>query len=130
VYEAFDAWWRQLSATMDTDRDGTVGRAEFVAATIAAVDRDPGYLEHGLHLAVRAMFRAADADGSGHLCADEYRALFGGSRVHPAELNHGFRELDADGDGRITEEEFVRAFTDYFTARAETAAGTRMFGRP
>ncbi|WP_049578372.1 EF-hand domain-containing protein [Streptomyces sp. SBT349] len=130
VYTAFDTWWRHMAATMDTDGDGRISRAEFTAATLSGVDRDPAHLAEGLHVAVRAMFRAADTDGGGHLCADEYRALFGGSRVHPAELNEGFRALDADGDGRITEEEFVRAFTDYFSARAGTTAGSRMFGRP
>ncbi|RKN04892.1 EF-hand domain-containing protein [Streptomyces radicis] len=129
VHAAFDTWWRQMSATMDADGDGRITRAEFVAATLAGVDRDPEYLTKGLHVAVRAMFRAADADGGGHLCADEYRALFGGTRVHPAELNDGFRELDVDGDGRITEEEFVLAFTGYFTGVGDSVPGARMFGR-
>ncbi|MFI9051936.1 oxygenase MpaB family protein [Streptomyces sp. NPDC053427] len=130
VYAAFDTWWQQIRSTMDADADGRVSRAEFVTAMLAGIDRDPDYLATGLHIAVHALFRAADADGSGHLCADEYRALFGGSRVHPAELNHGFRQLDADGDGQITEEEFVHAFTEYFTARADTTAGAQLLGRP
>ncbi|MFI7274556.1 oxygenase MpaB family protein [Streptomyces sp. NPDC049879] len=129
VRAAFDTWWRQMAETMDTGGDGRVSRAEFVRATLSGIDRDPACLERGLHVAVRAMFHAADTDGGGHLCADEYRALFGGTRVPPAELNDGFRQLDADGDGRITEAEFVRAFTDYFSARADTVAGARMLGR-
>ncbi|MFJ9416338.1 oxygenase MpaB family protein [Streptomyces sp. NPDC101227] len=130
VYDAFETWWQHMRATMDTDDDGHIDRTEFVQAVTAGVDRDPDYLDKGLHIAVRALFRAADSDGDGHLSPDEYRAVFGGSRVHPAELNHGFRQLDTDGDGRITEEEFVRGFTEYFTARTDIAAGSRLLGRP
>ncbi|WP_369393416.1 oxygenase MpaB family protein [Streptomyces sp. CG1] len=129
VYAAFDTWWEHIRTTMDTDDDGRVDRAEFVTAMLAGVDRDPGYLDQGLQVAVRALFQAADTDGSGYLSADEYRTVFGGSRVHPAELNHGFRQLDTDGDGRISEKEFLQAFTDYFTARTDTAAGSRLLGR-
>ncbi|GAA2742332.1 oxygenase MpaB family protein [Kitasatospora cinereorecta] len=130
LYAAFETWWQQLRTAMDADGDGTVDCEEFVSAMLAGVDRDPAYLEHGLVPAVRALFRAADADGGGHLCADEYRALFGGSRVHPAELNDGFRQLDTDGDGRISEEEFVTAFADFFTARTDAVAGAALLGRP
>ncbi|MEU3726679.1 oxygenase MpaB family protein [Streptomyces sp. NPDC031705] len=129
VYAAFEGWWRQLCRSADADGDGAVTCAEFVGAMLAGVDGDPAYLENGLVPAVRALFRAADADGSGHLGPDEYRALFGGPRVHPAELNDGFRELDADGDGRIDEEEFVAAFAQFFTARSEAVAGTALLGR-
>ncbi|MGW4892943.1 oxygenase MpaB family protein [Kitasatospora sp. NPDC004240] len=130
LYAAFETWWRQLRPAMDADGDGTVDCEEFVSAMLAGLDRDPAYLDLGLTPAVRALFRAADTDGSGHLCADEYRVLFGGSRVHPAELNDGFRQLDTDGDGRISEEEFVTAFADFFTARTDTVAGTALLGRP
>ncbi|MDH6539981.1 oxygenase MpaB family protein [Streptomyces sp. SPB4] len=129
VYAAFEGWWRQLRRAADADGDGGVDCREFVSAMLAGVDRDPAYLEKGLVPAVRALFRAADTDGSGYLGADEYRLLFGGPRVHPAELNDGFRELDADGDGRVEEAEFVAAFCDFFTARTDGAAGAGLLGR-
>ncbi|MFF3070862.1 oxygenase MpaB family protein [Kitasatospora sp. NPDC057936] len=130
VHTAFEGWWEQLRESMDADGDGEVSREEFVAATIAGCDRDPAYLEAGLLPALRAVFTAADTDGNGHLDADEYRAVFGGPRVHPAELSHGFRQLDTDGDGRITLDEFLRGFTAFFTARAPSTPGTWLLGRP
>ncbi len=129
VYDAFERWWEELRAGMDTDGDGRVSRAEYIAATLAGCDRDPAYLERGLLPALRAVFEAADADGDGLLDFAEYRVLFGGRRVHPAELSHGFRQLDTDGDGVITAAEFLRGFVDYFTARAPSAPGTQLLGR-
>ena len=130
VYAAFDTWWQHIRTTMDTDNDGRVDRAEFVTAMLAGTDQDPDYLAGGLHIALRALFHAADTDHSGHLCADEYRALFAGPHTHPAELSHGFRQLDTDGDGRITEAEFLHAFTSYFTAHTDNTAGNQLLGRP
>ncbi|MEU6894840.1 EF-hand domain-containing protein [Streptomyces sp. NPDC046557] len=51
---------------MDADGDGAVECAEFVSAMLKGVDKP----------AVGALFRTADTDGSGHLCADEYRVVF------------------------------------------------------
>ncbi|MGW2377077.1 oxygenase MpaB family protein [Kitasatospora sp. NPDC001683] len=130
LYRAFDGWWEQLRAAMDANGDGKVSREEFTAATLAGLDQDEAYLEQGLLPALRAVFVAADTDGSGVLEFDEYRAVFGGPRVHPAELSHGFRQLDTDGDGRITLEEFLRGFTEFFTARADSTSGAQLLGRP
>ncbi|MFC5667413.1 oxygenase MpaB family protein [Kitasatospora misakiensis] len=129
VYAAFEAWWEQLRAGMDADGDGRISRAEYIAATLAGCDRDPAYLEGGLLPALRAVFEAADTDGDGLLDFAEYRVLFDGRRVHPAELSYGFRQLDTDGDGVITGAEFLRGFVDFFTARAASAPGTQLLGR-
>ncbi|MEV7728853.1 EF-hand domain-containing protein [Streptomyces sp. NPDC087917] len=129
LYEAFETWWKHMCAGMDANGDGVVECAEFVSAMLGGIDRDAEYLDQGLKPAVRALFRTADTDGGGYLCADEYRVLFGGPRVHPAELNYAFRQLDVDGDGRVSEEEFVAAFVDFFTAREDTAAGVALLGR-
>ncbi|MER7043821.1 oxygenase MpaB family protein [Streptomyces jumonjinensis] len=135
VYAGFDAWWEELRRTMDTDGDGRISKAEFVAAAIAAHDRDPEHPHQqpqpqpGLRAALHAVFRAADTDRSGFIGADEYRVVFG-SRLHPAEISHGFRQLDRDGDGRLSEAEFVHGFTEFFTARGDLAAGSQLLGRP
>ncbi|WP_424216776.1 oxygenase MpaB family protein (plasmid) [Streptomyces sp. BI20] len=129
LYAAFETWWQRLRADADADGDGTVDREEFVRAMLGGLDRDPGYLEEGLHVALRALFRAADTDGSGRLGPDEYRVVFGGKRVHPAELTEGFRTLDADGDGSVDEDEFLAGFTAYFTARAALDPTADLFGR-
>ncbi|MFE7559240.1 oxygenase MpaB family protein [Kitasatospora sp. NPDC057500] len=129
VYAAFEEWWEQLRAGMDADGDGRISREEYIGATLAGCDRDPAYLEGGMLPALRAVFAAADADGDGLLDFAEYRVLFDGRRLHPAELSHGFRQLDTDGDGVITAAEFLRGFVDYFTARAPSASGTQLLGR-
>ncbi|OKJ03276.1 oxygenase MpaB family protein [Kitasatospora sp. CB01950] len=131
--------WRRIEHTVDSGRrlffsdqealQREIERLERSDRRISGVD-DQGRPYTALDPAVRAMFHAADADHSGQLCADEYRTLFGGTRVHPAELHHGFRQLDTDGDGWITEEECVGGFTEFFTARTGSVAGAQLLGRP
>lgn len=127
VYEAFDAWWEGLLA-LDGDGDGRISRAEFVAGAVASADADPGRLRDGLVRAMGAVFDAADSDGSGRMDMAEYRQVFG-PKLHPADLNQGFTEIDADGDGQLTKPEFTDALVQFFTARSEATAGTRLFGR-
>ncbi|NGN67199.1 DUF2236 domain-containing protein [Streptomyces sp. A7024] len=127
VYEAFDSWWEGL-LTLDGDGDGRITRDEFVAGVAGGADAGPGPLGDGLLRAMGAVFDAADSDGSGCLDMAEYRRVFG-PKLHPADLNQGFKEIDADGDGEITRAEFTDALVQYFTARGDVEAGTRLFGR-
>ncbi|MBC9712655.1 EF-hand domain-containing protein [Streptomyces sp. TRM66268-LWL] len=124
VYDAFDAWWAQLTA-LDTDGDGRVSREEFVAgATAGPAAEAPS----GLLSAMAAVFDAADTDHSGCLDLAEYRRVFG-PKLHPDDLARGFREIDRDGDGQITKTEFLDALGQFFTVRADAEAATRLFGR-
>ncbi|WP_329127118.1 oxygenase MpaB family protein [Streptomyces sp. NBC_01465] len=127
VYEAFDAWWTQLSA-LDADGDGRVSRTEFLTATLPVAGTASPYVQQGLLPAMAAVFDAADSDGNGHLDMAEYRTVFG-PKLHSADLNRAFHELDSDGDGQITKPEFLDALTQFFTVRADFEAGARLFGR-
>ncbi|MER5440149.1 EF-hand domain-containing protein [Streptomyces sp. NPDC002790] len=128
VYDAFYAWWEQLAAELDTDGDGRVSRAEFLAAPLAGADGTALGLWSGLLDAMGAVFDAVDSDHSGHLDMTEYRTVFG-PKLHPADLNRGFKQIDVDGDGRITRAEFLDALALYFTVRDEVEAGAQLFGR-
>ncbi|MEV3853915.1 EF-hand domain-containing protein [Streptomyces sp. NPDC050095] len=127
VYDAFDAWWTQLSA-LDEDGDGRVSRAEFVNGTLPVEGAASPYVQDGLLPAMAAVFDAADGDASGHLDMAEYRKVFG-PKLHPADLNRAFHELDRDGDGRVDKSEFLDALGQFFTVRADHEAGARLFGR-
>jgi uncharacterized protein (DUF2236 family)/Ca2+-binding EF-hand superfamily protein len=127
VYAGFCLWWEQMRAAMDADGDGRISKEEWVTASLRGADQEPDYLEHGLYPAMRAVFDAADTDGSGWLGQTEYRKVFG-PKLHPSDLSVAFRGLDADGDGRVSRDEFLTAFEEFFTARGDTAAGTHLLG--
>lgn len=72
----------------DTDGDGRVSQAEFVAARVAAFTRH-------------------DSDGDGTVSAAEAEAAHAARRAEAMERR--FARLDANGDGSITREEFAAA---------------------
>ncbi|GAA1374283.1 EF-hand domain-containing protein [Streptomyces beijiangensis] len=127
VYESFDAWWAELLA-LDTDGDGRISRAEFVAGTPSGTDETPQPLQAGLVRAMGAVFDAADSDHNGHLDKAEYRRIFG-PKLHPADADRGFDALDSNGDGQITKAEFLDALGQFFTVRGDAEAAVRLFGR-
>lgn len=59
---------------------------------------------------LRAAFAACDANRSGRLEREEFRALCAELRVRPADAEAVFQRLDADRDGAITFQEFARGF--------------------
>ncbi|XP_003810349.1 ras and EF-hand domain-containing protein isoform X1 [Pan paniscus] len=59
---------------------------------------------------LRSVFAACDANRSGRLEREEFRALCTELRVRPADAEAVFQRLDADRDGAITFQEFARGF--------------------
>ena len=85
---------KALFATADSNGDGDVSRAEFLAAR-----------------AVR--FDTLDVNRDGTLSGDEFAAAAQGLRGRiMAPIM--FRQFDADGDGKFTREEFSKAPTPGF----------------
>uniref|UniRef100_A0A4W2DQV3 EF-hand domain-containing protein n=1 Tax=Bos indicus x Bos taurus TaxID=30522 RepID=A0A4W2DQV3_BOBOX len=68
---------------------------------------------------LRSVFAACDANRSGRLEREEFRALCAELRVRPADAEAVFQRLDADRDGAITFQEFARGFRG---ARRDAAA--------
>lgn len=103
----------RLFASADTNRDGAVSRAEFLAARAAnfeTVDRGrKGFLTRDDLMAaapnlkaragVMLMFGAFDQDGDGKVTRGEFRAA-------PAP---GFDRADRDHDGVVTRAELARS---------------------
>lgn len=59
---------------------------------------------------LRSVFAACDANRSGRLEREEFRALCAELRVRPADAEAVFQRLDADRDGAITFQDFARGF--------------------
>ncbi|XP_006060496.2 ras and EF-hand domain-containing protein isoform X2 [Bubalus bubalis] len=59
---------------------------------------------------LRSVFAACDANRSGRLEREEFRALCAELRVRPADAEAVFQRLDANRDGAITFQEFARGF--------------------
>lgn len=57
-----------------------------------------------------SVFAACDANRSGRLEREEFRALCAELRVRPADAEAVFQRLDSDRDGAITFQEFARGF--------------------
>jgi Ca2+-binding EF-hand superfamily protein len=85
---------KAMFATADTNGDGDVSRAEFLAARSARFD-------------------ALDANRDGTLSSDEFSAAAQGLRGRiMAPIMFG--QFDASGDGKVTREEFAKAPTPGF----------------
>ncbi|MCF6473593.1 hypothetical protein FAF44_35195 [Nonomuraea sp. MG754425] len=104
VVDAFMNAWDHHVRVLDTDRDGRIGREEYVRSFEALAST--GELETVLSPISRATFIVADRDRDGWISAEEFGTLW--SRPG-TDLTAAFTRADADGDGRISFEEFARA---------------------
>lgn len=100
---------------LDTDGDGAISRAEFLAAKAGAFDR-------------------VDTDGDGIVTTAEMEAAREQARERVRERlaerggpGGGFAQADADGDGQVSREEWLSAPTELFN-RAD-ADGNDMLTR-
>lgn len=108
-----DAPWRERFATLDTNHDGVITKAEFVAG---AGD----------------VFAAMDADSSGDLTKDEFMAVrmgpqWGGNPDRMAAMQAQkagrFSAMDTNGDGRASRAEFMAEHEREFAAMDRNGDG-------
>ena len=110
VYNAFHAWWQELSTALDTDGDGTISLREYVDGASALP-------APALVSLANVLFEATDTDHSGTISAQEYRKL----------LHTGFSHaLAATPDGDLSKAAFTTEFLHFMAGRRPDAGWERL----
>ncbi|WP_327169656.1 EF-hand domain-containing protein [Streptomyces subrutilus] len=125
--DAFEQWWQLLLKHGDTDGDGQVSRAEFIAAMEANVT-SPEHFSGAILAIADATMQALDTDGDGVLSRDEYVGMAGRLGVSPVNSAAGFEKLDRDGDGVISHEEYRQAISEFYLSADLDAPGNWLLG--
>ena len=118
--EGLRAWWDQLSAVADTDRDGRVSRDEWAAFCRGITDivRQTAAAggEYPLNPWIRALYGLIDADGDGRITQEEYADWL--EVLHLADdtdIASAFAGFDTDENGTLSWEEFAKASEQYWS---------------
>jgi len=98
---------RSVFVELDTSKDGKLSLEEHLADILAGPEDQKELEQRKSHETEK--FQAADANGDGHLNADEISALFY-PEVHEGVLTIATKQAmvdrDANGDGKLDEKEF------------------------
>ncbi|QQQ74266.1 EF-hand domain-containing protein [Saccharothrix sp. 6-C] len=118
--------WRALAAESDTDDDGRVGKAEFLAwaarATHTAFDRTLGPL-------AAAVLALVDTNGTGVLERDEFLTLTTRCGLPDPDARALFERLDTDRRGTVEAAEIIRATREFCLDPTPDKPGRWLFGR-
>lgn len=127
MQRAYAAWWEQIRQGADSDGDGRVSQAEFVAAIRSGTAADPGYLQT-VDGVCHAVFDSSDGDGDGRISREEFERIYGAVDMQADVTRVAFDHLDTDGDGVISREEFVAGARALLTSADLSQPGTWMVG--
>ncbi|GGZ93443.1 EF-hand domain-containing protein [Streptomyces subrutilus] len=126
---AFTQLWIHDLSTMDSDQDGVLDRAEFVAGMRKAAANDREGILQRLSVMVDAWMDIADTDGNGLIDEDEFQTMYIKSLgTSPQDLKVAFARLDVDGDGNLGRDEIRRATEEFYTSEDPQAPGNWLFG--
>ncbi|PSL52739.1 EF hand domain-containing protein [Saccharothrix carnea] len=126
VRSGYRALWRALAAESDTDQDGRVGKAEFLAwaarATHTAFDRT-------LRPLATAVLALVDVNGTGVVERDEFLTLATRCGLPDADARTLFDRLDANHRGTVETDEIVHATKEFCLDPSPDKPGHWLFGR-
>jgi dienelactone hydrolase/Ca2+-binding EF-hand superfamily protein len=126
VRSGYRALWRALAAESDTDRDGRVDKAEFLAwagrATHTAFDET-------LRPLATAVLELVDANGTGVVERDEFLTLMTRCGLPDDDARTLFEHLDANHLGTVETQELVDATREFCLDPTPDKPGHWLFGR-
>lgn len=126
VRAGYRSLWRALAAESDTDDDGRVGKAEFLAWAGRAAHTE---FDRTLLPLATAVLALVDANGTGVVERDEFLTLTTRCGLPDADARTLFDRLDADRTGTVGTDEIVRATKEFCLAPGPDQPGHWLFGR-
>lgn len=131
-YERIQATAAAIAAMMetqvDTDGDGRVSLAEWLAFYDSVVSAPPEVLRNAIFGGVASMFDMADRDGDGALTLEEYRLFLQIFRIDPAFADTYFAQLDGNGDGKMEKDEVLQHLRDWYLSTDPAVPGNYLSG--
>jgi Ca2+-binding EF-hand superfamily protein len=111
----------RLVSRVDSDGDGRVSEAEFLASVGGSVTRSGG---RAMRPVAHAVFTNADRDQDDHLTAEEFRRLL---EIMDARLDEQ-AVAAVLVDDRLPRETWAQLIEDYYGSPDPDAPGSRLFG--
>lgn len=122
------AYWNQMMAALDTNRDDRVSADEFLKFAAKIMKNPKGPEEASILALGDVIFTMADQDGSGGLSAKEFTLCIRAYGVDEKAAASAFWMIDRDKSGRITREEFQQFMREVFQSSALNDAAALVFG--
>ncbi|MEM6285182.1 MAG: EF-hand domain-containing protein [Chloroflexota bacterium] len=124
--ETLTRLWERLAPLTDTNFDGHVTHAEWLALFEHASSERVFY--EGIVRPIEvALINLIDTDGNGRITYSDYREMVLAWNVNESELSHMFRLIDLDRNGRISRVEAEKAIREFFMSD-EDLPGNWFFG--
>ena len=115
------AVWDQLKQ-FDTDGDGRVSLAEYVAGFEAFLSRRETFMS-GMTALVDAFYLMADRDDDGKITEEELVRHFRSWGHTEQQAHEAFRRLDRSANGTISKEEWMQNLEEYYFSEDPDAPG-------
>ena len=115
------AIWDQLQR-FDTDGDGAVSLAEYVAGWDAFLEQREAFMAN-MDKLVDSFFAIADRDDDGLITEDELALHYRAWRHPEAKIHEAFGKLDRQGQGGISKADWMATLEEYYYSEDPTVPG-------
>ena len=127
VIRRYKLVWERLAGAADTNMDGEVSLAEWLAWYEALINSEDAYQAHRTEFFEQG-FKALDVNNDGYMSYDEYKLSLKAYNVDASEdeIKEAFAIMDMDGDGVISRDETEKLFDQFYHSNDPQAPGNFM----
>lgn len=122
------AYWQQLIAGVDSDRDTRVSREEFLRFCLTVTNDFTGPAGESVQALSDILFTVCDRNENGTLSETEFLQWGRAYGFSDSVAIAGFNLIDRDRNGRITREEWLHFMRDVFLSKKLNDASAVVFG--